>query len=199
MAASSSRLRIDASEFARLMNETADVDKRFALDLLQEIRDAAKPITAKMKSAVKDPTSKRSSKIRQVRRKQRSGAEYEVQTHTAELVAAGISFRMNKGKAGVSAVFRGSAAKLPEERKPMARALNKPKFRHPTLGTTTRRTWLRGTVVERPRNKWKWVEQAGRPYFGAVILDDAELIEKAILRAMEKATDRLGSSHSRIR
>lgn len=196
--ATGSRLRIDATEFARLLNETQDVDKQFALALLREIRQAAKPLKSKMQRAVKDPKSKRSANIRQTKRKQRSGEEYEVRTHTAALVADGISFRMNKGKNGASAQFRSSGKKLPEGRRPMFRALNKPKFRHPVLGTTTEPAKGGGTKP-RPRAQWVWAEQAGRPYFGSVILEDAEQIEKAIRRAMEKATDRLGSSRSRLR
>lgn len=196
----SSRLRIDASEFADLLNRTQDIDKRFALDLLKEIRQAAKPLKSKMQRAVKDPKSKRSANIRQTKRKQRTGEEYEVRTNTASLVAAGISFRMSKGKAGASAQFRASSRNLPEGRKAMTRALNKPKFRHPVLGTTTRPKrgpFARGERVEVPRGKWRWVEQAGRPYFGAVILDDREAIERAMLAAMDKARNRLAGSRLR--
>jgi len=194
--AAGSRLRIDASEFSQLLRDTQDIDKAFALALLREIRAAAKPLKTRMQRAVTDTKSKRSANIRQTKRKQRSGEEYEVRTHTAALVAGGISFRMNKGKSGASATFRSSSRKLPEGRKAMTRALNKPKFRHPVLGTTTEPAKGGGTKP-RPRGQWRWVEQAGRPYFGAVILEDREVIERAMLAAMDKAASRLGRSRLR--
>jgi len=212
--ATGSRVRIDASEFSRLLNETQSIDKEFALQLLREIRAAAKPLKSKMQRAVRDKTSKRSAKIKgsKIRTrtvksvdfdgtviKEREKYTVDTVTNTADLVAQGISFRMNKGKSGASATFRSSSAKLPEGRKAMSRALNKPKFRHPKVGTTTEpvKGGRPGQRKPRPRGQWQWEEQEGRPYFGAVILDDAELIEKAILRAMDQATDRI--ARSRIR
>jgi hypothetical protein len=201
------RLRIDASEFARLLNETQDIDKQFALGLLREIRAAAKPLKSKMQRAVKDPRSKRSSRIRQTKRKQRTGEEYQVVTNTADLVARGISFRMNRGKSGASAMFRSSSRYLPgkredgsgSDRKAMIRAFNKTTFRHPVIGTTTEpvKGGAPGERKARPRGQWHWSQQAGRPYFGSVILDERADIERAILRAMDQATDRIARSRLR--
>ena len=114
------------------------------------------------------------------REDQRSGEECEERTTTAALVAKGISFRIATGKNGGSGRFVSSGKNLPADRKPMFRALNKAKFRHPVFG-----------------DKDAWVEQAGRPYFGAVVLEEREALKKAISDALDEAAAALGRSRVR--
>lgn len=186
-------IRIDASEFAALFKELEGIDKEMFLALKQALRDEAKPLVLKMRAAVKDPRSKRSARIIQTKKKQKSGAEYQVRTNTAALVAAGISFRMDMGKnPGVR--FSASSSKLPPERKPMTKALNRKSFRHPVFMRTTRKKGIRGLLGGRDV---VWVEQAGRPYFGAVILDEREQLLGAINDAMDRIADRVGKSRIR--
>ncbi len=186
-----SGIRIDADEFSSLFRELQAVDKKLANEIKRGLRDQAKPLVNEMRSAVTSPQSKRSARIVQTKRKQRSGEEYEVRTNTANLVAAGIGFRMGTG-ANPFVRFSASSAKLPPGRKPMTRALNKPKFRHPVFGRTVRSKGLRGLFGKRDA---VWVEQAGRPYFGAVILDE----RRKLLEAIDAALDRVAESIGRRR
>ncbi len=190
---SNSGLRIDADEFGALFRELERIDKKLANEIKRRLRAEAKPLVGEMQKAVKDPTSKRSAKIVQTKRKQRSGEEYEVRTNTSALVAAGIGFRMGTGKTPFVR-FSASSSKLPPERKPMTRALNKPKFRHPVFARTTRAKGIRGLLGKRDT---VWVEQAGRPYFGAVILDERERLIEAIAKAMDEVAENIGRSRLR--
>lgn len=174
-------IRIDADEFGALFRELEAVDKKLANAMKRRLREQAKPLVGEMRDAVTSPQSKRSASIRLTKRKQRSGEEYEVKTNTAALVAAGISFRMGTGKAPFVR-FSASSAKLPPERKPMTRAFNKPTFRHPVFGRTQRAKGIRGLFGKRDT---VWVEQAGRPYFGAVLLEEQERLLAAIDQALD--------------
>lgn len=171
-------VRIDASEFSALLNDVKDFDKDLGNKIRKRVRDAGKPIVKKMQDAVTDPTSKRSAKIVTVRTKR--GQQVEERTNTAAAVAKGISFRVTSGKAGGSGRFVSSGKNLPADRKPMFRALNKPKFRHPVFG-----------------NRDEWREQAGRPYFGVVVLEEREELKKAISEALDEAAAALGRSRVR--
>jgi hypothetical protein len=190
---SNSGLRIDADEFGALFRELERIDKKVALEIKKRLRGEAAPLVKKMRGAVTDPKSKRSAKIVQVRKQKKTGAAYEVRTNTAELVAGGISFRMETGKnPGVK--FMASSSKLPPERKPMTRALNKKKFRHPVFARTTRSSGIRGLFGGR---ETVWVEQAGRPYFGVVVLDERERLLEAISKAMDEVAENIGKSRIR--
>lgn len=176
---SSDSFRIDASEFSALLNDVKAFDKNLGNAIRKRVRDAGKPMVKKMQAAVTDPQSKRSARIVQVRRKQRTGEEVEVRTNTSALVAKGIAFRIATGKTGGAGRFVSSGKSLPPSRKAMFRALNKPKFRHPVFNTG------------------EWVEQAGRPYFGSVILSEQDELLDAINKALDDAAEALGRSRIR--
>lgn len=109
------------------------------------------------------------------------GRTFKTDRGLARGLAAGtkVSIRTGARTAGVSIVTTG--AKLPADKQAMVRAYNKPSFRHPVHG-----------------NRDVWVNQKGRPYFGAV-LDEKK---PAMLAAMEAAlkdaaeTIRAGEVHS---
>lgn len=185
------RQHVDAAEFADLLNQVGDYDKELQKKLLRNIREAAKPITAEMRKRV---TSEHGASRIRVAKKIRGGGTTQVTTHTSALVAKGISFRMNKGKGGASAVFTASSRALPENRKVMAKALNKRSFRHPVIGTTTIRKGR--LTVHLPKSKWRWAEQAGRPYFQSAIYDEQGRIYGAINDALDEAAKALGKSRS---
>lgn len=185
------RQHIDADEFANLLNEVGDFDKDLQKKLLRNIREAAKPITASMRDRV---TSKSGSSRIRVSKKVRGGGMKEVSTHTSALVAKGISFRMNRGKGGASAVFTASSRALPENRKVMTKALNKKSFRHPVIGTTTIRKGR--LTVHLPRSKWRWAEQAGRPYFSKVVFEEQGRLHGAINDALDEAAKALGKTRN---
>lgn len=175
-------IRIDASEFSQLLNDAKAFDKDLGLRLRKEIRDAAKPIVKKSKAAVTSPTSKRSSRIRVTKTRTRGGVRESVETttNTAALVAKGVSFRVSTGKTGGQGRFVSSGKNLPENRKVMARALNKRSFRHPVFG-----------------DQKHWVNQEGRPYFGSVILGETPALYAAIEKALNDAANALGRSRIR--
>ncbi len=175
-----SGLRIDADEFGALFRELQQVDKKLANEVKKRLRNEAKPLVRAMQKAVTDPTSKRSARITQVRTRQRTGERYEVRTNTSALVAKGIGFRMGTGRSPFVR-FAASGSKLPPARRAMAKALNKKSFRHPVFGDRTA----------------PWVEQAGRPYFGAVILDERERLLEAINDAMDDVAQKVGRSRLR--
>lgn len=174
--------RIDAREFSQLLNDVKGFDKNLGLRLRKNVRDAAKPIVKDMQVAVTSPTSRRSSRIRVVKTRTRGGVRQEVETvtNTAALVAKGIAFRVSTGKAGGAGRFVASSRALPEQRKAMARALNKKSFRHPVFGDTKH-----------------WVTQEGRPYFGSVILGNTAPLYDAIEKALDEAATALGRSRLR--
>ncbi len=188
-----SGIHIDADEFGALFRELEQVDKRLALEIKRRLREQGKPLVKEMRDAATSPKSKRSARIVQTRRKQRSGQEYEVRTTTSKQVAAGLGFRMGTGKTPFVR-FSASSAKLPAGRKPMVRALNKPKFRHPVFGRTQRAGGLRGLLGKR---ETVWVEQAGRPYFGAVLLDERERLARAINEALDDVAEGIGKRRIR--
>lgn len=203
----SSRIRVDASEFGALLKAVDEFDHRFQLDLRKEMRAAAQPLIGKMRDAVRNAPKGRGSRIRQTLKKQRSGAAYDVVTNTSDLIARGISLPIVNSKAGVVTVrFASSSKLLPgkvdgkgSDRKAMIRAFNKKKpFRHPVIGTTTEPAKGKGAkpgdTKPRPRGQWHWAEQQPRPYFGSVILaEGVEPMEDAIRDAWDKATDFLNS------
>lgn len=174
--------RIDAREFSQLMNDVKAFDRDLGLRIRKNIREAAKPIVRDMQDAVTSPSSKRSSRIRVVKSRTRGGVRRDVETvtNTSRLVAKGITFRVSTGKAGGAGRFVSSSRALPEQRKAMARALNKRSFRHPVFGD----------------NK-QWVTQEGRPYFGSVILGNTAPLYDAIENALDEAATALGRSRLR--
>lgn len=109
------------------------------------------------------------------------GRTFRTDAGLARGLAAGtkVSIRTGARTAGVSIVTTG--AKLPADKQALVRAYNKPSFRHPVYG-----------------NRNAFVNQRGRPYFGAV-LDEKK---PAMLAAMEAAlhdaaeTIRAGEVHS---
>lgn len=190
-----SRLRVDASEFSALLNDAKEFERDLGLRLRKNIRDAAKPIVKKMGETVNAPTSKRSAKIKgsKVRTRTVKSVDFDgtvikererytvaTTTNTAALVAKGISFRVSTGKSGGQGKFVSSGKALPADRKPMFRALNKKSFRHPVFGDTKH-----------------WVGQAGRPYFGSVILGETDALFDAIESSLNEAARALGRSRVR--
>jgi hypothetical protein len=190
-----SGLRIDADEFGALFRELQQVDKKLANEVKKRLRNEAKPLVRAMQKAVTDPQSKRSANISQIKNRTRTvrGVDFDgsetreriteartIRTTTSKQVAAGIGFRMGTGKSPFVR-FAASGSKLPPARRAMAKALNKKSFRHPVFGDRTA----------------PWVEQAGRPYFGAVILDERERLLEAINKAMDEIAEKVGRSRIR--
>lgn len=94
-------------------------------------------------------------------------------------IAAGIAVRVDTPKKGSGGVrITASSAKLPENRRAMLRLMNKKSWRHPVFGTG------------------KWVQQSGRPYFGAVITAHTEQFARAVEEALSAAAESIGKAAS---
>lgn len=86
-------------------------------------------------------------------------------------IAAGVGIRINQGGSkGASVRIVATPNRLPANRAPMVKAFNQKSFRHPVFG-----------------NRFRWVRQEGRPYFGDVIYAHRGAIRTAIVRAVEQA------------
>lgn len=94
---------------------------------------------------------------------------------TRKQIAAGISTKIAtaKDKQGISVVQ--SAGKLPPARRPMSRAYNKPRWRHPVFGNTK-----------------VWVAQKGNPSFGRRIKPFEPKAAAEIRAALAEMADQIG-------
>lgn len=87
-------------------------------------------------------------------------------------IASGIKVTVMTGNtAGVK--ISGGVSQMPEKKRQLVRAFDKPTFRHPVFGQDA------------------WVEQPGRPYFASVIYGHRERVSQAVQEAMQKALDTL--------
>ena len=146
---------IDGPDLSRLLNELKAADKKAATAVRKGIRIAAKSAMDDVKRTIESAPG--------------SG-----KAGTRRNIASGLAVRISTGKvAGVRIV--ASSKNLPESRKPMLRAFNKPSWRHPVFGNKDE----------------KWVVQQGRPYFGEVIERRRPDIEAAVRKAMDEAHARL--------
>mgnify|MGYP000364350185 CR=1 FL=1 len=103
-------------------------------------------------------------------------------------------------RAGVRIVT--SPRRLPPIKRPMAKALNKEVFRHPVFADPTRVRSLRSRVVnamnrlrvklgQEPVKSWEWVNQSGRPYFGATINAHTDDVRRRVKAVMEDMSETL--------
>lgn len=85
-------------------------------------------------------------------------------------ISKGLKTAVATGKRRQGVRITGTAANLPEGRKPMLRLYNKASFRHPVFGSRD-----------------SWVVQRGRPYFGSVIKRHEDDMVEAVMQALEDA------------
>lgn len=108
----------------------------------------------------------------------------------------------NPRTAGVKIVTSG--AKLPPNKRALVKAMNKESFRHPVFANPSHvRNWrtkavralaaFRGIAPKKVQS-WKWVEQKGHPYFGAVLAERRSAIEADISAAAQRAADQIAQS-----
>ena len=89
-------------------------------------------------------------------------------------ISAGLRTAVVTGKRRQGVRLTGTAAKLPESRKPMLRLYNKPTFRHRVFGSDT------------------WALQRGRPFFGSTIKRHEDAMSEAVWAALEDAARQIG-------
>ncbi len=104
-----------------------------------------------------------------------SGGRSPGKHSTRKQIAAGISTKIAtaKDKSGISIVQSG--AKLPPARRPMARAYNKARWRHPVFGNTK-----------------TWVSQKGNPSFGRRIKPFEPRAAQEIREALAEMAHEIG-------
>ncbi len=113
--------RIDAREFSALLRNVKAFDNKLAKAIRKELREAAKPAIADVRSEVRSlPTKGRSSGVR-------------------DAVAAGVGLRVSTAVKGGAVTITASSRRLPAKHKAMNRLLNKRSWRHPVFGD--RNTW----------------------------------------------------------
>lgn len=83
--------------------------------------------------------------------------------------------RSSAKKATADIAIVADAKKMPPGMGPMVKAYNTTRFRHPVFADSLRQT----------RNQWRWVYQAGHPYFGSVIVRQRLEIERRLEAAMD--------------
>lgn len=175
---SGSELRIESADWLALFKATKDFDKRLYAELRRSLRKAADPLVSEVREG-----------IRAVPSKSNAGA-------VREALAAGTRASIlasSQRTAGVRIVT--SPNRLPAAKRPLAKAFNLEKFRHPVFAKdgavrrlSNRIRLARGADA---RQSWTWVEQEGRPYFGAAILAHQQAVredmEAAFIRTAAKA------------
>lgn len=177
--------RIESEDFHRLFVATKDADAVLYRGLRKALREAAGPMVDAVKHEIDQIPSSG---------KYRSGVRAALKAGTRA------SISNSARRAGVRIVT--SPRRLPPNKRPMAKALNKEVFRHPVFADPTRVRSLRSRVVnamnrlrvklgQEPVKSWEWVNQSGRPYFGATITAHTEDTRRRVQAVMEDMSETL--------
>jgi hypothetical protein len=170
---SGTELRIESADWLELFKATKDIDRRLYAELRKSLRKAADPIVSDVRAG-----------IREIPSKSNGGTRDALAAGTRASILAS-----SQRTAGVRIVT--SPNRLPAAKRPLAKAFNLEKFRHPVFARAgaVRRLASRLRGGE-PGQSWKWVEQEGRPYFGAAILAHQQAVredmEAAFIRTAAK-------------
>lgn len=196
-------LTAEGKQFLELFGKTSQVDRKLRTALRKRMKQAAEKGAAEVRSTVESAPVK-GRRSRGLRRGIAAGVGVALTTTTAA------------NRVGVKIVARQSG--LPQDMRPLVKAFNKPKFRHPVFASFggsglakvgARRTGALAGVGKGARNldralkahkrgSAKWVEQDGHPYFEKSVEKHLEGVQAAVLAAMEEATASLkqGTSDS---
>lgn len=177
--------RIESADFHKLFIATKDADKILYRDLRKALRDAAEPMVADVKQQIGQIPSSG---------KYRTGVRAALQAGTRASIST------SERRAGVRIVT--SPRRLPPNKRVMAKALNKEKFRHPVFADPARPRSLRSRAVnamnrirvklgKEPVKSWEWVEQEGRPYFGKVITSHKDDVRDRVQQVLIDYTELL--------
>jgi hypothetical protein len=170
-------LRIESADWLALFNATKDLDRKLYAELRRTLRKAADPIVSDVRAG-----------IRAVPSKSNGGTRDALAAGTRASILAS-----SQRTAGVRIVT--SPNRLPAGKRPLAKAFNLEKFRHPVFARAGAVRSLRNRANRlRGRDEvqsWAWVEQEGRPYFGAAILANHDRVrdemEAAFVRTAAKS------------
>jgi hypothetical protein len=152
-------LKLEPTEFARVMREVKTIDKALATEIRKSIRDAAKLVIGDVQSEIRAYPARR-------------------QTGMREQLASSMAVRIGTAKGGTKqGVFIVSTGRLlPANKKALVKALNRAQFRHPVFPNK-----------KQPGSR-AWVDQPGIRYFRQSIVAKRESHLTAVLTAAtEKA------------
>jgi hypothetical protein len=107
------------------------------------------------------------------------GRSFHIDEGLARGLARGTTVSVRSGTRSAGVSIRTSAKALPADKAPMVRAYNKPSFRRRVYGRDV------------------WVEQKGRPYFGAVLDEHKEDMRVAVETAISDAAKILEGTTAR--
>lgn len=195
-------LTADGKQFLALFGKTSQVDRKLRTALRKRMKQAAEKGAAEARSTIESAPVK-GRRSRGLRRGIAAGIGVSLETTTAA------------NKVGVRVVARKTS--LPPDMRPLVKAMNKPKFRHPVFASfgnaglaklgQKRRGALSGVgsgarnldraLKAHKRGSAKWVEQDGHPFFEKSVEKHLDGVQAAVLAAMEEATASLKQGTSR--
>lgn len=153
---------------------TAGIDPAELSRLLKDVKAFNKELATATRKRLRTAGE---AGVKDVQRHLRSGPSKQGKHVLREGLAKGTktSIRGGSKTAGVSIVTTG--VKLSAAKQAMTRAYNKRSFRHPVGG-----------------NRDVWVNQRGRPYFGAVLDEHKPDMQRAMEQALRDAADTIRSA-----
>jgi hypothetical protein len=158
-------LRMTGPDFAALATKAKGADKAIIRELRAAIRKAGREAVADVKSEIANIPS---------------SGKYGTDVRGALSRGTRVSIAVARPKsAGVTIMT--SASGLPAHKRPLAKAMNKEWFRHPSYG-----------------NRERWVNQKGHPYFGSVIAKRFPRMQADVWRATEQAKNAIARSMAEV-
>lgn len=187
-------VRLDASEFYMIARAARDTDKRLYANMRKELRAAGDEFVALVRTEIgRIPSSG----------KRRTGVRAALQKGTRASISVA-----SARTAGVRIVT--SPRFLPESKRPMAKAFNLETFRHPVFPDPDRprslasrragaRAAMAGGRVAGAGESWTWVQQSGRPYFGAAIFRNQDVAMARLRTALARTIDQTATEIARTK
>ena len=188
------KIEIDPGSLRRLVQASRTWDKVARRDLRVNLRSAAGPAIASIKSEVTGPTPPKADQrsARQIRRGLNSGRNQPVTSAARSrnrnvvrpALAAGVSAAIRTGRvskktgdvSGEGIRITGTAKKLPMDQKPMLYLYGRDRFRHPVFGDTD-----------------TWVNQRGKAWFYRPIATHRNSFKQAVVDVIDAAAREIGS------
>lgn len=193
------RIEIDPGSLRRLVQASRTWDKVARRDLRVNLRSAAGPAIASIKSEVTGPTPPKADQrsARQIKRglnmarlgigsnqPQTSAARSRNRNIVRSALAAGVTAAIRTGRvskktgdvSGEGIRITGTAKKLPADQKPMLYLYGRDKFRHPVFGNTD-----------------TWVNQRGKAWFYRPIAKHRNSFKQAVVDVIDAAAREIGS------
>ena len=151
-------MNVTGDDFAKLSAALRNADKRIQREMRKAIRKSGEDAVRDVRAAIQAiPSSGQSG------------------TGVRAALAAGTTVSISASARSAGVTIKTSPNRLPGNKRALAKAMNKPSFRHPVFGNG-------------------WVSQAGNPYFGRVVGQHADEMRAGIERAMVTAADQIAAS-----